>query len=54
MNVAAYIVARAIFLFGFWLFGLAFTLTVFQLPIFLAGILCVSLAVAVPVHILRD
>jgi hypothetical protein len=54
MNVAAFIVALAIFLFGFWLFGLAFTVTVFQLPIFLAGILAVSLSVAIPAHILRD
>jgi hypothetical protein len=54
MNVVAFVIALAIFLFGFWLFGLAFTVTVFQLPIFLAGIIAVSLAVAVPVHILRD
>jgi hypothetical protein len=54
MNVVAFIVALAIFVFGFWLFGLAFSVTVFQLPIFFAGILAVSLSVALPVHILRD
>jgi hypothetical protein len=54
MNVVAFIIALAIFVFGFWLFGLAFTVTAFQLPIFLGGILCVALAVAIPVQILRD
>lgn len=54
MHVVAFIVALAIFVFGFWLFGLAFAVTAFQLPIFLGGILCVSLALAIPVQILRD
>jgi len=53
MNVVAFIVALAVFVFGFWLFGLAFTVTAFQAPIFFAGILCVSLALALPAHILR-
>jgi hypothetical protein len=54
MHVVAFIIALAIFVFGFWLFALAFTVTAWQLPIFLAGILCVSLALAVPAQILRD
>jgi hypothetical protein len=54
MHVVAFIVALAIFVFGLWLFGLAFTVTALQLPIFIAGILCVALAVALPVQILRD
>lgn len=54
MNVVAFIIAMAIFLVGLWLFGLAFAVTVFQLPIFLAGILAVSLAYAIPAHLLRD
>ncbi|HYI33135.1 MAG TPA: hypothetical protein VEX88_06700 [Glaciibacter sp.] len=54
MNIVVFFIAAAILLFGFWLFGLAFTVTVFQLPIFLAGILCVALAYAIPVNILRD
>lgn len=53
MNVVAFIVALAIFVLGFWLFGLAFAVTTFQLPIFFAGILCVGLALALPAHILR-
>lgn len=54
MNVVAFIIAMVIFVFGFWLFGLAFAVTAGQLPIFFAGILCVSLAVFIPVQLLRD
>jgi len=54
VNVVAFIVALAIFILGFWLFGLAFAVTAGQLPIFFAGILCVSLAVFIPVQLLRD
>lgn len=53
MHVVAFIVAMAIFVFGFWLFGLAFAVTAWQAPIFFAGILCVSLGFAIPVQILR-
>ena len=54
MNIVVFFIAAAILLVGFWLFGFAFTVTVFQLPIFLGGILCVSLAYAIPTAILRD
>ena len=54
MNIAAFIVAFAIFAFGFWLFGLAFSVTALMGPIFIAGILCVSIAMAIPFHLLRD
>jgi hypothetical protein len=54
MNVVAFIIALAIFVLGLWLFGLAFAVSSFMLPIFFAGIICVALAVALPVHILRD
>ena len=54
MNAVAFTVAMAIFVFGLWLFGFAFEVTAGQLPIFLGGILCVALAVAIPVQILRD
>jgi len=54
MHVVAFIVAMAVFVLGMWLFGLAFAVTAGQLPIFFSGILCISLAVAVPAHLLRD
>lgn len=54
MNVVIFIVSLAIFLLGFWLFGLAFTVTAGMIPIFFGGILCVALSVAIPANILRD
>lgn len=54
MNVVIFIVSLAIFVFGFWLFGLAFTVSAGMIPIFFAGILCVALAVAIPTNLLRD
>ena len=54
MNIVAFVVAFAIFVFGFWLFGLAFSVTALMGPIFIGGILCVSLAMAIPFHLLRD
>ena len=54
MHVVAFIVAMAVFVFGLWLFGLAFAVTTFQLPIFFAGILCVALALWIPTRVLRD
>ncbi len=54
MNIVAFVVAFAIFVFGFWLFGLAFTVTSLMAPIFIGGILCVSVAVAIPFHMLRN
>lgn len=54
MHVVAFIAAMAVFIAGMWLFGLAFSVTTGQLPIFFGGILCIGLAVAVPAHLLRD
>lgn len=53
MNVVAFFFAMVVFVFGMWLFGLAFEVATLQLPIFFAGIIAVSLALAIPVHILR-
>lgn len=54
MHIAAFIVAFAIFVLGFWLFGLAFSVTALMGPIFIGGILCVALAMAIPFHLLRN
>ncbi|MBG6214096.1 MAG: hypothetical protein LH475_06935 [Cryobacterium sp.] len=54
MHIVAFIVAFAIFVFGFWLFGLAFSATSLMAPIFIGGILCVSVAMAIPFHLVRD
>jgi hypothetical protein len=54
MHIVSFVVAMAAFVLGIWLFGLAFTVTVWQGPIFVAGILAVSAAIAIPAHVLRD
>lgn len=54
MHIVSFIAAMAIFVFGLWLFGFAFTVTALQGPIFIAGILAVSAAIAIPAHVLRD
>jgi hypothetical protein len=42
-----------LFLAGMYLFALAFVVTSFQGLIFCAGVLVVSLAIFIPVHVLR-
>ena len=54
MHILSFVIAMAAFVVGLWLFGLAFTLTAWQGPIFFGGILAVSAAIAIPVHVLRD
>jgi hypothetical protein len=54
MNIVAFVVAFAIFVLGFWLFGLAFSVTSLMAPIFIGGIVCVSIAMAIPFHMLRN
>ncbi|WP_160141051.1 MULTISPECIES: hypothetical protein [Cryobacterium] len=54
MNVIYFIISMAVFTFGLWLFGFAFEAPTLQAPLFIGGVLVVSLAVAIPVQILRD
>ncbi|MFC5930292.1 hypothetical protein [Cryobacterium melibiosiphilum] len=53
MHVVSFFFAMVVFVLGMWLFGLAFEVTSLHLPIFFSGIVCVGLALAIPVHILR-
>jgi len=54
MNVIAFIVSLALFIGGFALFGYSFYAAEgFQGPMFFAGILAVSAAIALPVHVLK-
>lgn len=54
MHIVAFIAAFAIFILGLWLFGLAFSITSLMGVTFIAGILCVSISMAIPFHLLRD
>ncbi len=53
MNVVAFIIALALFVFGIFLMGVAVTLTSFQGLVFFVAILIVTLGIALPIHILK-
>lgn len=52
MNAVPFVIAMALFVFGMWLMGIALELTSFQALVFFGGILCVALALAIPVNLL--
>ncbi len=52
MNVVAFVIAMGLFLFGMWLMGTAPEVAGLQAILFFAGILCVVVAVAIPMSIL--
>ncbi|GAA1438658.1 hypothetical protein [Leifsonia poae] len=51
-TVIGVIVCFALFLGGLLLFGIATTLPAWQAAVFFAGIVCVALSIAIPVHVL--
>lgn len=53
MKIFAFIIGAVIFLASCYLFALAFTVTGFEALIFTAGILGVSIAFAIPLHLLK-
>ena len=52
MNVVAFLFAMGMFVFGLWLMSIAPELVGFQAAVFFGGIVCASIAVAIPVNIL--
>lgn len=53
MNVVAFVFSFVIFIGGLALMGYASAVSGLELVMFLGGILAVSLAVAIPVHVLK-
>ena len=53
MNVVAFLFAMVLFIGGFALMGYAFYVEGFEAPMFIGGILAVSAALALPVHVLK-
>ncbi|UCR88735.1 hypothetical protein [Mycetocola spongiae] len=49
----AFVLAVVLFLGGIYLFGLAFNLEEFQALVFFAGIIAVSVGVAIPTNMMR-
>lgn len=52
MNVVAFLISMAIFVFGLWLMGTAPVMAGFEAITFLGGILAVAVAVAIPMNVL--
>lgn len=53
MHILAFVVSFAIFIVGIFLFGHAFEVTEFNGIWFFAGIVAVSVGVALPIHVLK-
>lgn len=53
MNIVAFVISFVVFVGGLALLGFAPEIEGFELVSFLAGILVVALAVAIPVHVLK-
>lgn len=53
MNVFAFIISLALFLGGLALFAYSFFVEGFEGVMFVGGILAVSAAIAIPVHVLK-
>ena len=52
MNVVAFLICMGIFVFGLWLMSFAPEVAGFEAVTFLGGILCASLALAIPMNVL--
>jgi hypothetical protein len=52
VNVIAFLIAMGVFLFGIWLMSIAAEVVGLQAALFFGGILCIAVAVAIPVNLL--
>ena len=52
MNAVPFVIAMALFVLGMWLFSVAPEVVGFEAILFFGGIVCVALALAVPVNLL--
>jgi hypothetical protein len=52
VNVVAFLIAMGLFVFGMWLMSIAVDLPGLEAVMFFGGIMCVAVAVAIPVNIL--
>lgn len=53
MNIIAFVFSLALFVAGFYVMGSAFYVVGLEAPVFFAGIICSSLGLFIPVHILK-
>lgn len=53
MNIIAFVISLLLFVAGLYFMGSAFYVEGLETLVFIGGILCTSLGVAVPVHVLH-
>ena len=53
MNIIAFIVSLLLFVAGFYVMGSAFYVTGAESITFFAGLLCTSLGIFIPIHVLK-
>ncbi len=53
MNIIVFIVSLALFVAGFYVMGSAFAATGNESIVFVGGLVCSSLGVAIPVHVFK-
>ena len=53
MNIIGFVVSLALFVLGFYIMGNAFYVVGAEFPVFIGGILCSSLGLFIPAHILK-
>ena len=53
MNIIGFVISLVLFVLGFYIMGSAFYVTGAEYLVFLGGILCSSLGLIIPVHILK-
>jgi hypothetical protein len=52
VNVVAFLIAMGLFVFGMWVMSIAPEIAGLQAILFFGGILCVALALAIPINLL--
>ena len=53
MKIIAFVISLVLFVAGFYVMGSAFYVPGVEGLVFIAGILCTSLGLAIPVHVLK-
>ena len=53
VNIIAFVISLAIFVAGLYVMGSAFYVTGAESIVFVAGILCSAIGVAIPIHVLK-
>jgi hypothetical protein len=53
VNIIVFVVSLALFVAGFFVMGYAFSATGMESIVFFAGLVCTSLGLAIPVHVLK-